>query len=203
MKLSNFKRAQELLEILIQEGDKRLKFYLRLANCYEELGEIEKAITVLDKRALLALEKETQSDLKKKYNQMLKNLKKKQRDEKSKQDDLFKKCFTLKSNENLKNSVHNTISEKKAYQTDSYFKSFVQCLLKVIPSGIISLLIGMSLKTVCPNYEWKALSFGNFGMISLIRENYNQQKKQEMILNSLMLFSLNAFWIKKFIKDSA
>lgn len=203
MKLSNFKRAQELLEILIQEGDKRLKFYLRLANCYEELGEIEKAILVLEKRALLALEKETQNELKKKYNQMLKNLKKKQKDEKSKQDDLFKKCFTLKSNENLKNSLQKSASEEKVNQNNNYFKSFLQYLFKMIPSGIVSLLIGMGMRKYCPTYEWKALSVGNFGMISLIRENYNQQKKQEMILNSLMLFSLNAFWIKKILKDSA
>ena len=199
MKLQNYKKAKELIEILIKEGDQRLKFYLRLSNCYENLGDIEKAIYVLEKRAKVAYEKESQKELKNKFNLMLKNLKKKQKEEKNKQDDLFKKCFTLKNKEDIKNPNPKHSNILCTNNTNSsLLKRTLLNLINIIPSCLISIIFGFGIKSICPNADWKFISMSNFGIVTLIREYYNKQEREQMVMNILIMFTFNVYWIKKF-----
>ena len=96
MKLKNYKDASRYLEIMITLGSSKLKFFLRLAVCYENLGEFQKAIDLLEIKALKARNSEKDEVLSRKAQKMVINLKSKLKKEENLQDDLFRKCFNLK-----------------------------------------------------------------------------------------------------------
>lgn len=97
LKLKNYKDAARYLDIMISLGSNKLKFFLRLAVCYENMGEFEKALEVLEVKAKKARNIEQDEGLIRKANYMISTLKTKKKVEESKQDDLFRKCFNLKN----------------------------------------------------------------------------------------------------------
>ena len=99
MKLKNYKDASRYLEIMISLGTNKLKFFLRLAVCYESLNEFQKALDVLEVKAKKAISSEKDEGLLRKAKHMISKLKSKLKKEETRQEDLFRKCFTLK-NEN-------------------------------------------------------------------------------------------------------
>ena len=97
LKLKNYKDAAKYLDIMISLGSNKLKFFLRLAVCYENMGEFEKALEVLEIKAKKARNIEQDEGLRRKANYMITTLKSKQKNEENKQDVLFRKCFNLKN----------------------------------------------------------------------------------------------------------
>ena len=96
MKLKNYRDASRYLEIMLSLGTSKLKFFLRLAVCYESLGEFQKALDVLEVKGQKARGAEKDEALQRKANYMVGTLKTKVRQEEQRQESLFKKCFDLK-----------------------------------------------------------------------------------------------------------
>ena len=102
MKLKNYKDASKYLEIMISLGSNKLKFFLRLAVCYENLNEFEKALDVLETKAKNAISIEKDESLLRKAKHLIVTLKSKLKKEESRQEDLFRKCFNLKNEKTSK-----------------------------------------------------------------------------------------------------
>ena len=116
MKLKNYKDASRYLEIMISLGTNKLKFYLRLAVCFENLGEFQKALEVLEVKAKKSRSIEKDEVLIRKANYMVNTLKNKMKVEEDKQEDLFRKCFNLKNDsEKIKGIIFNLFNFKLFY----------------------------------------------------------------------------------------
>ena len=99
MKLKNYKDASKYLEIMISLGSNKLKFFLRLAVCYDNLNESQKALDVLEMKAKNAISIEKDESLLRKAKHLVTSLKSKLKKEENLKENLFRKCFKLK-NEN-------------------------------------------------------------------------------------------------------
>lgn len=101
MKLDKHREASRFLEKMIALGSNKLKFFLRLAVCYETLGEFQRALNVLEKKNNRISLPDSDEKLLRKARHLENSLRVKLRNEESRREELFRKCFNLKASSSV------------------------------------------------------------------------------------------------------
>ena len=223
MKLLKFREAKDYLELMMTSGSQKLKFYLRLATCYQSLGQLEQAKLVLEKRASNALTKEKDQALIRKYSKILNSVKTEMRKEESKEDDLFRKCFNLKSARKMKeNSSEDTVKKNGVYlsKNQSSASNGNNSSVSKPQSKIFSILSQMFkyLKSIGPSFAFgiltsfgyssigsepimsKALGVANFGLLGLVKENWDKKERMLFTGNFILMMSINGYWVREILR---
>ena len=186
IKLERHKEAKNYLEIMLTHGNQKLKFYLRLAACYETLDHLDKAKNVLENRSIGSLNKETDEFFIRKHTQMLKSIKLKIKQEEAKQNELFMKSII-------------TTTNKKSNITDPWYMRLLGYAFKFGGSA----LVGVVSTYLCQRFFGdinselaKGVGFTNFGLSFMLLANFKRKERESCIVNCMSVLFVNLFWIQ-------
>lgn len=205
MKLQQYDKAKMLLERMFRLGENRLKLYLRLAKCLEHEKNYAESYQVLDKRALRALQREKDAQLKKTYTKMKARILRLLKKEESKQDELFRKCYNLKKKENTsqvtlasgKLSNNGTPAGGSELSVVPLWKKALEVGLRWL--GAIT--VGAASSYLLMRFNGaeslsREIFLGNTTLFLYLTESFRRNEKIKFGIDMLGVLVINAFWIR-------
>lgn len=206
MKLDKHKEASRYLERMIELGSNKLKFYLRLAVCYESMDQIQKALDVLEKKGRRAHSLEQDEKLLRKSKHLVNSLKLKLRKEESRQEQLFRRCFDLKNNSSSVQSTPNLDQSPVAWVPHSeqiWYRRLLGYLGRACMGVVVGLLseFGLGQLNVEPTLAHDVgFSLSNLCLGFSVGESYAQKNKEAFLASGMMYLVVNAVWLRVIYK---
>ena len=204
MKLQQYDKARMLLERMFRLGENRLKLYLRLAKCLEHEKNYAESYQVLDKRALRALQREKDVQLRETYVKMKNRIFRLLKKEESKQDELFRKCYNLKKKENLSEIKVGSASNSKIETVAETSETDKKWWWQILETGLRwlgAIAVGAGSSYLMMRFSGgesfsHEIFLGNTTLFLYLTQSFRSGKKIDFGINVLGALMINAFWVR-------
>lgn len=190
MKLDKHRDASRYLERMIALGSNKLKFYLRLAVCYENLDQVQKALDLLENKARRVRALEKDQSLLRKSKHLISSLKLKLRKEESHQDDLFRRCFDLKNN---------STTEWVPHSKSVWYRRWLGYLGRACLGVLLGLLSEAGLRRLAVDAGLAhevGYSLANLCMGFSVGESFARKNREAFVVNGMVYLAINAVWLR-------